>query len=98
VSFNEISLINYSGMPLEEARKRIWFIDSQGLVVKSRTNLAEYKLEFAHEHDSAPRDLLESVRSLKPTTLIGIKVSRLSKLIAFCRCQRNGANIHKRSR
>ena len=59
------------GMSEAEARKRCWFMDSRGLVVKSRDNLAHHKLPYAHEH--APiTDLETAVRALKPTGLIGV--------------------------
>jgi malate dehydrogenase (oxaloacetate-decarboxylating)(NADP+) len=60
------------GLSVEEARARCWFVDSQGLVVKSRTaTLAEHKLPFAHDH--APLETLaEAVEALKPTALIGV--------------------------
>jgi malate dehydrogenase (oxaloacetate-decarboxylating)(NADP+) len=60
------------GLSVEEARSRCWFVDSQGLVVKSRTaTLAEHKLPFAHDH--APlATLAEAVEALKPTALIGV--------------------------
>lgn len=60
-------------MSLETARKRIWAVDSRGLVVKNRPNggLAAHKLAFAHEHDPVD-SLLEAVRSLRPTVLIGV--------------------------
>jgi malate dehydrogenase (oxaloacetate-decarboxylating)(NADP+) len=59
------------GMPLEEARQKCWFVDSQGLVVKSRDNLAEHKLPYAHDYPFLP-DLLSAVEALKPTALIGV--------------------------
>src|SRR5215510_13254021 len=33
-----------------DARRRNWLVDSHGLVVKSRSDLAEHKLAYAHEH------------------------------------------------
>ena len=45
-------------------------MDSQGLVVKSRTGLAPHKQNYAHDHAAAP-DLLSAVRALHPTILIG---------------------------
>ncbi len=59
------------GLPESEARNRCWFVDSKGLVVTSRTDLAEHKLPYAHEHEPHT-DLLAVVRSLKPTALIGV--------------------------
>ncbi|MGB2713691.1 MAG: NAD-dependent malic enzyme [Vicinamibacterales bacterium] len=59
------------GVPEQEARQRCWFVDSKGLVVKGRADLAEHKLPFAHEH--APlSDLLTAVNALRPTVLIGV--------------------------
>ncbi len=59
------------GLSEQEARRRCWFVDSQGLVVKSRTDLAEHKLPYAHEGEYI-ESLLESVKTLKPTALIGV--------------------------
>ncbi len=59
------------GMTAAEARKRCWFVDSKGLVVKGRDSLTEHKLHFAHEHVTCP-DLLSAVKSLKPTMLVGV--------------------------
>jgi malate dehydrogenase (oxaloacetate-decarboxylating)(NADP+) len=55
----------------DEARRRCWLVDSKGLVVKSRTDLAHHKQRFAHEH-AAVRDLLTAVKMLKPTAIIGV--------------------------
>ena len=55
----------------QEARSLCWFVDSKGLVVKARTDLAEHKLPFAHDHAPIP-DLLSSIRALRPTALIGV--------------------------
>ena len=66
-----VSAMVRDGLSLEEARSRCWFVDSKGLVVASRTDLAAHKRPFAHEH--APvRTLAEAVRALKPTGLIGL--------------------------
>ncbi|MBK9053273.1 MAG: NAD-dependent malic enzyme [Chloroflexi bacterium] len=59
------------GLSLAEARQKCWFVDSQGLVVKSRENLAEHKLPYAHDYPFLP-DLLSAVEALKPTALIGV--------------------------
>jgi len=59
------------GMPEAEARSRCWFIDSKGLVVKSRTDLAEQKIAYAVDHKFT-NDYLELVDSLAPTALIGV--------------------------
>jgi malate dehydrogenase (oxaloacetate-decarboxylating)(NADP+) len=59
------------GVSEADARARCWFVDSKGLVVKSRTDLAEHKVPFAHDHQPVP-DLLSAVRALRPAALIGV--------------------------
>lgn len=66
-----VEALKLQGVPEADARRQCWFVDSKGLVVKSRTDLVEHKLRFAHEH--APLgSLLEAVHALKPTALIGV--------------------------
>jgi malate dehydrogenase (oxaloacetate-decarboxylating)(NADP+) len=58
------------GLDMATARRRCWFVDTKGLVVKSRTDLAHHKLRFAH--DAAPAaDLLTAIKALKPTAIVG---------------------------
>ena len=64
------------GAKLDEARSKLWFVDSQGLVVKSRTGLAEHKLRYAHDFRQIP-EFLSAIDALKPTAIIG--VSTLAK-------------------
>lgn len=59
------------GLPEKEAVERCWFVDSKGLVVKSRRDLAEHKLRYAHNHESFS-SFLSAVESLKPSTIIGV--------------------------
>ncbi len=71
IAENIAAYLVQEGMPAAEARKRCWFVDSKGLIVKGRDQLTEHKLHFAHEH--APcADLLSAVKLLKPTMLIGV--------------------------
>jgi malate dehydrogenase (oxaloacetate-decarboxylating)(NADP+) len=59
------------GMTEAEATRKCWYVDSKGLVVKSRTDLVEHKRPYAHDH--APvTDFQAAVESLKPTALIGV--------------------------
>ena len=70
IADNIVNVLVEEGLSLAEARKRCWFVDSKGLVVKGRDQLNEHKLHFAHDH--APcADLFSAVKSLKPTMLIG---------------------------
>jgi malate dehydrogenase (oxaloacetate-decarboxylating)(NADP+) len=60
------------GVPSAEARPHCWFVDSHGLVVRSRSaELAAYKLPYAHEHAPAA-DLLTAVEALRPTAIVGV--------------------------
>jgi malate dehydrogenase (oxaloacetate-decarboxylating)(NADP+) len=57
------------GIDEAEARKNLWFIDSQGLVVASRKDLASHKQEYAHDLEAM--DFKEALDLLKPDVLIG---------------------------
>ena len=63
-----------SGMDEGDARKCCWLVDSQGLVVKSRTGLSPKKLSYAHDHEPAG-DFLSAVKMLRPTGIIGVSAS-----------------------
>lgn len=65
------SALVVDGLSEQEARERCWFLDSKGLVVKSRSDLAEYKLPYAHDHEYIG-DVLSAVKSLRPTVIIGV--------------------------
>ena len=59
------------GLSEKAARERCWLVDSRGLVVKSRTDLVEHKLTYAHDH-VAVGDFLTAIKTLKPTAIIGV--------------------------
>jgi len=65
-----VSTMTNEGLREEDARRRCWFVDSKGLVVKSRENLQPHKLRFAHDIQPVP-DFLSAVRAMKPTGIIG---------------------------
>jgi malate dehydrogenase (oxaloacetate-decarboxylating)(NADP+) len=66
-----VSAMVDEGATLADARRKCWFVDSKGLVVKGRENLAEHKLRFAHDFPFAP-DFLSAVHALEPTVIIGV--------------------------
>ena len=59
------------GLTEDAARRRCWFVDSHGLVVRSRGDLAEHKRPYAHEHEWLP-DLTAAINALRPTALVGV--------------------------
>ena len=66
-----VSSMVRDGLDEEGAKSRCWFVDSKGLVVKSRDDLAAHKRPYAHEHEFV-RDLLSVITELRPTTLVGV--------------------------
>lgn len=66
-----ICLEHHHGMSREEGRRHCLFMDSKGLVCASRTDLQHHKRPFAHDVPPCAT-LLEAVRRLHPTVLIGV--------------------------
>jgi malate dehydrogenase (oxaloacetate-decarboxylating)(NADP+) len=66
-----VAAMREGGVPEDEARERCWFVDSTGLVVKSRTDLTEHKLHYAHDHGPV-NSFLDAVESIKPHAIIGV--------------------------
>jgi malate dehydrogenase (oxaloacetate-decarboxylating)(NADP+) len=66
-----VSAMVEEGASVEEARRRCWFVDSHGLVVKSRTDLQAHKLPYAHDH-AFVATLAEAVDTLRPAAIIGV--------------------------
>jgi len=65
-----VSAMVEEGLSVDEARRSLWFVDSKGLVVTSRTDLSEHKRLFAQDHPFN-QDLLSVVETVKPTAIIG---------------------------
>lgn len=59
------------GLTREEALKQIWMFDINGLLVKSRTDLAEHQLQFAHDSDPCT-DFAEAILKIKPNAIVGV--------------------------
>ncbi|KAL3679573.1 hypothetical protein R1sor_022529 [Riccia sorocarpa] len=66
-----LAIVQKCGIPLEEAVKSCFYVDSKGLVCKSRSGLQHHKLLFAHDVPFQP-DLLSAVKALRPTILVGV--------------------------
>ncbi|KAM0888629.1 hypothetical protein ACQ4PT_028212 [Festuca glaucescens] len=66
-----LEISKQTNAPIEECRKKIWLVDSKGLIVNSRKDsLQPFKKSWAHEHEPLTT-LLDAVESIKPTVLIG---------------------------
>lgn len=69
-----MSFFTLQGMSVDDARRRIWLIDSQGLVYNSRGRLAEHKKHFARDDYQGPPlvDILDIIDYVQPTALLGL--------------------------
>ncbi len=63
------SAFEAEGLSNKEARERLWFVDINGLVVKSRSDLMPHNLPYAHEETQL--DFLAAIDRIKPHILIG---------------------------
>jgi malate dehydrogenase (oxaloacetate-decarboxylating)(NADP+) len=64
-----VKALQEKGLSEEEARKHISLVDSKGLVTKGREKIEDNKKPFALDH--APAALLDAIKDIKPTILIG---------------------------
>ncbi len=63
------SAFQEEGLSEAEARQRLWFVDSKGLIVANRDGLTPHKQRYAHPH--APMAFMEALDHIKPHVLIG---------------------------
>ncbi|MBL1142140.1 MAG: NAD-dependent malic enzyme [Proteobacteria bacterium] len=57
------------GLSENEARKRLWFVDIEGLLVKDRKNLLPHNEPYMHEHE--PLGFVDAIKEIRPQVLIG---------------------------
>ncbi|TAK80401.1 MAG: NAD-dependent malic enzyme [Betaproteobacteria bacterium] len=65
-----VAAMQREGLTEAEAKSRCLFVDSGGLVISSRADLAEHKRPFAQERPPAA-DLCAAIESFRPTALVG---------------------------
>lgn len=59
------------GATIEAARAHNWLFDVHGLIVGSRTDLADFQKPFAHDHP--PMDtFVAAIEAIRPTGIIGV--------------------------
>ena len=66
-----VAALAEEGIPVPDARKRCWFVDTHGLLVAGRECIAEHKEPYAHDHPHTD-SFLDAVRELKPTAILGL--------------------------
>jgi malate dehydrogenase (oxaloacetate-decarboxylating)(NADP+) len=66
-----VSAMVRHGLAEAEARSRCWFMDSKGLVVSSRSDLAAHKRPYAHDHPPLV-GLAAAIEATLPSVLIGV--------------------------
>ncbi|KAF8636932.1 hypothetical protein AX17_003183 [Amanita inopinata Kibby_2008] len=69
-----MSFFTLNGLSKEEARERVWLVDSQGLVYNARGRLAEHKKYFSRSDYEGPpiTNLMDIIAFVKPTALLGL--------------------------
>jgi malic enzyme len=67
------------GIPLDEARRRIWTVDTRGLVLDNREGLEDFKAMFARDVNEVTSwrgtTLADVIENVKPTILIGVSAT-----------------------
>jgi len=66
-----VSALVEEGFSAEEARNCCYFVDTKGLLVTGRKEMASHKLPYAKDHPPL-NDLSEVIQTLKPSVLIGL--------------------------
>jgi malate dehydrogenase (oxaloacetate-decarboxylating)(NADP+) len=57
------------GLSVDQARQHLWFVDVDGLVVRSRTDLLEHNLPYAHDREAM--SFVDAIEAIRPHVLIG---------------------------
>ncbi|KAF5298963.1 hypothetical protein FQR65_LT09512 [Abscondita terminalis] len=65
-----VSALQSEGLSMAEARERIWVIDYNGLITKSRDDLTEHQTVFAKDFKNL-KGVKDVVEAIKPTAIIG---------------------------
>jgi malate dehydrogenase (oxaloacetate-decarboxylating)(NADP+) len=64
-----VSALKNEGLTVDDARRRLWFVDLHGLLTKERTDLLAHNLPYAHEHPTLT--FPDAIDAIKPHVLIG---------------------------
>jgi malate dehydrogenase (oxaloacetate-decarboxylating)(NADP+) len=69
IAFLRVAAFIEEGLSEADARQRLWFVNSRGLVVKSTEKLLTHVMPYAHDHD--PMGFVDAIKEIKPHVLIG---------------------------
>jgi malate dehydrogenase (oxaloacetate-decarboxylating)(NADP+) len=77
------------GLDEAEARKRVWFADINGLLVKSRTDLLPHNTEYAQDYEHL--SFIDAINDIKPDVLIGASGAKgtFTQDVIQAMCQHN---------
>ena len=64
-----VSALALRGVSTADARSRLWFVDSKGLVVESRDVIKPHVAPYAHDHPAM--GFVDAIRAVRPHVLIG---------------------------
>ncbi|RPD54937.1 malic enzyme [Lentinus tigrinus ALCF2SS1-7] len=78
VAMQLMSFFKLNGLSTEEARSRIYLVDSQGLIFDGRGPMAEHKKYFSRKDYNGPpmTDLTEIIKLVQPTALMGLSTTK----------------------
>jgi len=70
----EVMVTSEKGLTREEARKRFYFLDSDGLLSTHRTKnkFAAHKIPYVRDDVQPVKELIDVIKAVKPTALIGL--------------------------
>eukprot|EP00899_Mesostigma_viride_P006002 jgi/Mesvir1/15402/Mv06587-RA.1 len=92
-----VSLIMEEGLPEDEARARIYMLDSQGHITAQRSHLADHKKQFARSDTTKFEglDILSMVKKIRPNALMGLsgQAAAFTKEIVEAMCENCDAPI-----
>ena len=64
-----VAAFKEQGLSDKQAIEKLWFVDKEGLVVESRTDLMPHNERYAHDHE--PLGFIDAINEIKPHILIG---------------------------
>ncbi|KAG5650459.1 hypothetical protein H0H81_012181 [Sphagnurus paluster] len=74
VAMQLMSFFTLNGLTKDQARERIWLMDSQGMIFDARGPMAEHKKFFSRKDYTGPpiTNILDVIAYVKPTALLGL--------------------------